>query len=364
MELRAGVVEGFWTPLAARQATWSVAHLTPQESEEMFALLGGMNPSRSILDRLPKQLSERWEADRRRFETRLREVEQVPKEATIVAVSLDGVMLPMKDGERRAKRKRAAAEEKHLRGPFGHKEVGCATLIFYDRFGERLRTVRQARMPESKKATLKEMLSQELSKILEERPDLKLVKIADGARDNWTYLDALPRGWDVVDFFHAAEHLHAAIAAAYGETSLKCRFQFEKLRHVLRHDPKGVEKVIRALVYQRDCHPRSKKIAAELRYFRRNRHRMAYAKLGRKKMPIGSGVTEAACKTLVTQRMKRSGMRWRHAGGQAILTLRGWVQSERFDRGWLLLAATYKSTVELPCKVTPLPRRRRAGASV
>jgi hypothetical protein len=91
-------------------------------------------------------------------------------------------MLPMKDGERRAKRKRAAAEEKHLRGPFGHKEVGCATLIFYDRFGERLRTVRQARMPESKKATLKEMLSQELSKILEERPDLKLVKIASCRR--------------------------------------------------------------------------------------------------------------------------------------------------------------------------------------
>jgi hypothetical protein len=40
---------------------------------------------------------------------------------------------------------------------------------------------------------------------------------------------------------------------------------------------------------------------------------------------------EAACKTLVTERMKRSGMRWREAGGQAILTLRGWVQSDRFD---------------------------------
>lgn len=364
MELRAGVVEGYWTPLAARQATWSVTHLTPQESEDMFALLGGMHPSRSILDRLPKQLSERWEAGRTHFEARLRAAERVPEKAAIVAVSLDGVMLPMKDGERQAKRKRAAAQEKHLCGPFGHKEVGCGTLIFYDRFGERLQTVRLARMPESKKATLKEMLSQDLSKILEERPDLKLVKIADGALDNWTYLDELPKGWDVVDFFHAAEHLHGAVAAAYGQTSLKCQSQFEKLRHVLRHDPKGVEKVIRALVYQRDCHPRSKKIAAELRYFRHNRHRMAYAKLARKKMPIGSGVTEAACKTLVTQRMKRSGMRWRHAGGQAILTLRGWAQSERFDRAWEFLAATYKKSVELPRKVTPLTPRRRVGMSV
>ncbi len=107
-----------------------------------------------------------------------------------------------------------------------------------------------------------------------------------------------------------------------------------------------------------DCHPRSKKIAKELKYFRRNRRRMAYARLAWLKLPIGSGVTEAACKTLVTQRMKRSGMRWRHAGGQAILTLRGWAQSERFDRGWALLAGTYKKLVELPNKVTPLPKRR------
>jgi len=361
LECRAGVVEGFWTPGAAKQAAWAVAHLTPKESEEMFALVGGMNPSRSLLDGLPKQLSERWEGERLTFEAQLREEEGVPKEAAIVAVSLDGVMLPMKDGEREAKRQRAAAAEKHLRGPFGHREVGCATLTFYDRGGERLRTLRLARMPESKKTTLKETLAAELAKVLAERPHLRLVKIADGARDNWTYLsEALPRGREIVDFYHAAEHLHAALAAAYGETSLKGRSQFEKLRHVLRYESKGVDKVIRALLYLRSRHPRSKKIAAELKYFRRNRRRMRYAGWARRKLPIGSGVTEAACKTLVTQRMKRSGMRWRHAGGQAILTLRGWAQSERFDRGWSLLANTYNKTVALPPKVTPMPRRRAA----
>jgi len=365
MELGGGILEGFWTPRAAKQATWAVTHLTPQESEEMLVLLGGMSPSRSILDRLPKQLSERWEADRTAFEAQLRAGERVPQEAATVAVSLDGVMVPMKDGERRAKREQAAAEEKHLRGPFGHQEVGCATLTFYDKYGIRLRTIRLGRMPESKKMTLKAILKAELTAILCERPDLKLVKIADGARDNWTYLsEALPKGREIVDFYHAAEHLHAAVAAAYGETSLKCQTQSAKLRHVLRHDLKGAAKVIRALIHLRDCHPRSRKIAAELRYFRRNRRRMRYATWARAKLPIGSGVTEAACKTLVTQRMKRSGMRWRHAGGQAILTLRGWAQSERFDRGWELLAATYKKAVTLPNKVTPLPKRRPAGVSV
>ena len=91
---------------------------------------------------------------------------------------------------------------------------------------------------------------------------------------------------------------------------------------------------------------------------------MRYATWSRAHLPIGSGVTEAACKTLVTQRMKHSGMRWRHAGGQAILTLRSWAQSERFDRGWELLAATYKKVVTLPNKVVPLPKKRAAEMSV
>jgi hypothetical protein len=188
MELRAGIVEGFWTPLAAKQATWAVAHQTPQESVEFFELLGGMKPSRSALDLLPKQLSERWEAARPIFEEVLRSEEVVPKEAAIVAISLDGVMLPMKDGERQAKRQRAAEEGKHLRGPAGHQEVGCATLTLYEQSGIRLRTTRLSRMPESKKKTLKTMMKAELNALRVKRPDLKVVKIADGARDNWTFL--------------------------------------------------------------------------------------------------------------------------------------------------------------------------------
>ena len=54
---------------------------------------------------------------------------------------------------------------------------------------------------------------------------------------------------------------------------------------------------------------------------------------------------EAACKALVTQRLKQSGMRWGHKGGQAILNLRGWSQSERFDQTWALLAATLQAEV-------------------
>jgi hypothetical protein len=115
-----------------------------------------------------------------------------------------------------------------------------------------------------------------------------------------------------------------------------------------------VEKVIRSLNYLHKKHPHNKGVDAELAYFRNNRHRMRYQQFAADGLPIGSGVVEAACKTLVTQRMKQSGMRWEQNGGQAILTLRGWTQSgDRFNRAWALLAATYQAEVVTLHHVVP-----------
>ena len=204
MELRAGIVEGHWTPLAARQASRVVAQMTPSEGEALLRELGNMAPSKSSLDRLPKALSARWEASREAFESTLREAAVVPEEAVTVAVSLDGVMVPMKDGKRAEKRERSRAAGRRAKGPAGYQEASCATLSFYDAEGERLDTLSLARMPEPKKATLKTMLSAELDTVLGRRPDLQVVTVADGAHDNWRYLDVLaPEATAVVDFYHA-----------------------------------------------------------------------------------------------------------------------------------------------------------------
>jgi len=106
-------------------------------------------------------------------------------------------------------------------------------------------------------------------------------------------------------------------------------------------------------------HPRRAKLATELNYFRNNRHRMQYAMALANHLPIGSGVTEAACKTLVTQRLKCSGMRWKTAGGQGVLTIRGLIQSNRFDAGWQLLSSTYRQAVSMPDNIVPLNARNR-----
>ena len=359
LALRAGMIEGHWTPLAAKQAIWAVAHLTPKESEELFEMLGNMTPSKSSLDRLPKALSPHWEAHRVPFEATLREAESIPPEAVSVGISLDGVMAPMKDGDRQGKRERAKAQGNSPSGPVGCQEVGCGTISYYDRDGERLVTRRMARMPETHKATLKSQLTAEVIGALIQRPDLKVVKLADGATDNWSYLsDTLPFGIECLDFYQAREHLSDALAAAYGEGTPRYRERFDTLCDVLRDDPQGADKIIEALCRWRRRYPRRQRIHKAVAYFREHRHRMPYARLRAQNLPIGSGVVEAACKTLVSQRLKRSGMRWRAAGGQAILTFRALCQSDRFDRAWLLLAATYKRPVGLPRKVIALSGHR------
>ena len=116
---------------------------------------------------------------------------------------------------------------------------------------------------------------------------------------------------------------------------------FEQYRHILRHDPDGVEKVIRALRYLRDKATTGKDdIKRELAYFRKNRHRMRYRQMKDQRLPIGSGVIETANKVLVTQRLKRSGMRWKIDGGQEVLTFRALIKSDCFDTAWEILMAS------------------------
>ena len=86
LELRLGVVGGFWTPEAAKQAAWVVSQMTPRLGEELFERMGNMTPSKSSLDRLPKALSARWEEERVHFEKALRDRDTIPQQATTVAV--------------------------------------------------------------------------------------------------------------------------------------------------------------------------------------------------------------------------------------------------------------------------------------
>jgi len=358
LELRAGIVEGRYTPVMARQVAYMMGNMTSVETSKLFEELNIEGPSSSSCDRLPKLISEKWEKNRENWENALREQEIIPVEAAIVAVSLDGVMVPDKDGQREAKKKRKEATKKNLSkqysGPAGYKEVGCGTVTLYtekqkeDKAPPRLETARYGRAPEYKKQTLTEQLDAELASILSVRQDLILVAIADGAEENWRYFDRpiYKEAVKIVDFGHACEHLREAMAAYKGKMSTTGRAEYEKLKVILRDQDGGVETVIEQLTsIERKLKGKKNKrrrelLHAELIYFTNQKDRMYYAEYQKRGLPIGSGVIEATCKTLATQRLKRSGMSWRD-GKQAILTIRSLQQSNRWQRAWTLMSASY-----------------------
>jgi len=327
MELRVGIIGGYWTPRAARQGAFVVAQVTPGQGETLFEELGGMQPSRSSLDRLPKELSPHWETHRQEWEASLRTQETVPDEASVVVISVDGVTVRMKGAQRRAKREQPG---KHASGPTGHKEAGCGTVVLYDAAGERLETVRYGRMPEHKKKTLQQQLETEVASVLAVRPDLQRVLLGDGAKDNWRLLAEVDRASgpppqpsvEIVDFCHACDHLKEGCDAAWGESTPRSKAEFERLKVLLKEEDDGAERIIRVLKYHRGRARGRKRerLKSQLTYFRNQRPRMHYAEHIRNGLPIASGVMEAACKTLVTQRLKQSGMAWTLTGGQPILT--------------------------------------------
>ena len=313
-----GLVDDHLTRPAAHLGLLMMGHCTAREAEEFFAKIGGMTPSVSTLQRLTRSMHERLEGLYPETLNTIRGAEDIPHNAVTASVSLDGVMVALLAGE-------------DGRSEACWREAACGTVSFHDAEGKRLKTLYLGRMPESGKVTLKARLASEVAHIRQVRPEIGIVAVADGAADNWTFLEGLSPEAEVIDFWHACEHLRVASDHAVAP------HWFEKHREILRHDPRGVAKVIRALCYLRDTARADRaEIERELAFFRKHRHRMRYHALKEEGIAIGSGVVEAACKTLVTQRMKRSGMRWRITGGQAVLTFRALIKSGHFDRAWAI----------------------------
>jgi hypothetical protein len=139
--------------------------------------------------------------------------------------------------------------------------------------------------------------------------------------------DAKPLPWEwVLDFYHVCVYIGKMADALFGPETLEGAAWFATMRRWLRERPQGAAQVLRSATQRLGRRRPTKAQEAEFwkayRYVRRHRRLMDYPGYRRRGLPIGSGVTEAACKTVFTQRFKRSGMRWQRASGQVILDLR------------------------------------------
>jgi len=387
LELRLGIVEGRYTPLVARVANRSLASMTTAEGEALLREIGVCKLSRSTLHRLPQAMLARVRQDMDGIEGNLRAADLIPAEARSVQVALDGVMVPM-DSEDAAPRGRRAPTPSPARheqrygalesagseepGPpatpiddptqapadatqgLAWREASVGTVSFWDKDGQWLKTIYLGQMPGFRKLALVERLQKELSTVHERRPDLRVVLGSDGAPTHWEELRGLAHRvlgdipyTEVLDFFHCASRLGNAAKAIWG-TSQEATVTGEHWKTVLREKVRGAALVLKSLEYQRSVADSStaKELTKAIHYIARHKKagRLGYAVAKREGLPIGTGVTEAAAKTLVSVRMKRSGARYSEHGGHTILTLRAALLSDRFE----MLSAEIESTYTLP----------------
>jgi hypothetical protein len=163
----------------------------------------------------------------------------------------------------------------------------------------------------------------------------RIVVLGDGAAWIWNlYALHFPQNRvEVLDFYHASEHLGAVAKACFGETSAKAK-QWQAKQAATLLEPGGARRVLKALKRLRTspeeaAQARSKHIG----YFEANRGRMNYSEYLQQGYHIGSGLAESACKHLVGERLKQSGMtNWSQEGAEAVLRVRVVIANSTFDQ--------------------------------
>jgi hypothetical protein len=162
----------------------------------------------------------------------------------------------------------------------------------------------------------------------------KIIVLGDGAPWIWGIVALhFPCATQIVDLYHAREHLAHLDKAIYGPTSTRAKLWAAVCSK--RLDAGEVEEVLRSMrrLRTRECQAQ-KEIRKAINYFQTNAERMRYAEFRRQGLFVGSGVAEAGCKTVIGQRLKQSGMRWTVDGANAIIALRCCPLSNRWEEFW------------------------------
>jgi hypothetical protein len=221
----------------------------------------------------------------------------------------------------------------------GWRETMVGTISFYNAEGDRQHTIYLAATPEYGKATFLDRMEREIGRVKTAYPQARYVGLADGAKGNWEFLGRHTQT-QVIDFWHAAEYLSDAGDVLFARELGAKRPWLEACCHRLKHESGAARQLIRdvkRLAAEKGVSPDQEDVAAAITYFTNQSKagRMDYPPLVESHAPIGSGVTEAACKVLVKQRLCGTGMKWKEPGAAAVLSLRCLTYTtERWSQFW------------------------------
>jgi hypothetical protein len=328
LEMRLGLEGSATAALAERAACW----LADLPQDQVLAILRrdhgvhwAAQTLRGVTQRLSVGMAEHREvAQVAQLQQWLDQAEaSAGPHRPVLSVGRDGVMVPL----------RGAGT-----GIGDYREAAAGTVSVLDRHGRRRGTVYLGRMPEEGQTTLSAQMTrlivQTLTVFTGPLPRLQYVTDAGGTPKKY-FREVLQKMTDphcpgrrlqwqwVIDFYHCCTYVAKMAEALF---KLPTAAWARKMCRWLRDKPNGVYRVLHSAVAHRKRRTLScsekKLFRTGYNYLKKHRQHMDYVRYRGRGLAIGSGVTEAACKTVFTQRLKQSGMRWEIAGGQIVVDLR------------------------------------------
>lgn len=352
------------TPRFAAQVSHKMAEMAAPPVKQDLERNHARKVSIALIQRLSEAVSAVAQIKEESWSYHVPEVKE--SEIKTIGIGLDGTCMLMCEG--------------------GYRQAMVGTIALYDCDGERQHTTYIASAPEYGKEKFKERLSREIERAKSMYPSALRIGIADGAHDNWEFLEKYTNK-QTLDFYHATEYL-ADVADRIFTHPVKRKAWLDDRCHQLKHTKDGAAMILAemegflnnpvvessiALVNnqktsdftaagnapnalalstmmegtsedkpqpennKKNREQKKKSLEAAITYFKNNneKSRMNYWESVALNHVIGSGVTEAACKTIVKQRLCKSGMRWKDKGAGVILSLRTLAHSTgRWEQFW------------------------------
>ena len=324
------------SPAALRMTGLIAARVSFAESSELLQELAGLAIEPKLVERQAEALGRAIAEDERQV------IEPEPSDAHTLYLGLDGTGVPVRKTQTQGRK------GKQPDGSAKTREAKIAALWSAD---SRDQHGNPARDPDSVSynAAIETVaildtdtelppFAQRVLREIERRRFLdapQQVVLGDGAAWIWNFAEEhLPGATQIVDIFHAKQHLFEAAKAIYGPgTDLAVAWGKQRRDDL---DEGRFDDLLAALQEHADSCDEAKKT---LDYFNNNRNKMRYPTFRAQGLCVSTGVLEGGCKSVIAARLKNGGMHWTVHGANAVIALRCAIRSNRFDDFWERRAA-------------------------
>lgn len=362
LELEAGIAEGA-TPALAYNIAHGYANETSRLYQEQMVTAHRKVPSRSTVERIGKALGKKAKDAAPSIERYLRQSEGVPEGTVAVSVGLDRTSVPYE--EERAEGEPPKTRRKKRTKPYVRKQPPAVdvnfhmayvgTVSFVDCDGEFLATRKYAATHHDGPDAILSRMMADVRTAKIRVPELPVGIVQDGAPEMWNLIrgaldaeESVEEYQEGIDRYHLSERLGKVLRVTEEEPARRSEL-LEEWTSALDEDDETIDRIeeyIGDRVWHCETDEGQALLLDNLTFIENNGDRMRYVAHREAGLPIGSGATEGACKSLVSCRAKRSGQRWHDEGVGAVLTLRAIHQSERLPRFWSYLSRRYTARVE------------------